>query len=62
MRWPTGRNWVIGKMVGLTVLGALGGYHYYVFVGCSSGTCPLTSSPISTTGLGAVMGLTIGWP
>lgn len=37
-------------------IGALGGYLYYHFVGCSSGTCPITSKPINSTLYGAMMG------
>ncbi len=38
------------------VIGALGGYLYYYFVGCASGTCAITSSPVNSTLYGAVMG------
>jgi hypothetical protein len=38
------------------LLGALGGYFYYVFVGCASGTCAITSSPTISTLYGAFMG------
>jgi uncharacterized membrane protein YdjX (TVP38/TMEM64 family) len=27
------------------VLGTIGGFAYYYFIGCSSGSCPLTSNP-----------------
>ena len=37
-------------------LGALAGYLYYAFVGCQSGTCAITSSPINSTLYGALMG------
>ena len=37
-------------------LGALGGYLYYKFVGCASGTCAITSNPINSTLYGAMMG------
>jgi hypothetical protein len=30
-------------------LGAAGGYAYWYFVGCSSGTCAITSSPLNST-------------
>ncbi len=62
MRWPEGRWWTVGRVAGLAAMGALGGYLYYAFVGCSSGGCPLTSSPVTTTGFGALMGLSLGWP
>ncbi|HVT86203.1 MAG TPA: DUF6132 family protein [Chitinophagaceae bacterium] len=42
-------------LIGLAV-GALGGYLYYQYVGCVSGTCPITSRPLNSTLYGAVMG------
>ncbi len=44
------------KRIGPIVLGAMGGYAYYYFIGCVSGTCPITSNPWSSTSYGAVMG------
>ncbi|HLP22207.1 MAG TPA: DUF6132 family protein [Chitinophagales bacterium] len=38
------------------VVGAIGGYLYYYFVGCASGTCAITSNPVNSTLYGAVMG------
>jgi Family of unknown function (DUF6132) len=38
------------------VLGAAAGYLYYHFVGCASGSCAITSSPVNSTLYGAVMG------
>jgi hypothetical protein len=38
------------------VIGAIGGYLYYYYVGCASGTCPITSKPLNSTLYGAVMG------
>ncbi len=35
--------------------GALG-YAYYRFIGCASGTCPISSNPYISTIYGAVMG------
>ncbi|MEX0595619.1 MAG: DUF6132 family protein [Candidatus Paceibacterota bacterium] len=37
-------------------IGALAGYVYYVQVGCLSGSCAITSSPINSTLYGALMG------
>lgn len=37
-------------------LGATGGYLYYYFIGCASGTCAITSSPINSTLYGTAMG------
>jgi phage shock protein E len=38
------------------ILGAIGGYLYYHFVGCVSGTCAITSKPLNSTLYGALMG------
>jgi hypothetical protein len=38
------------------VLGAAGGLAYQRFIGCRTGTCPITSSPYVSTIYGAVMG------
>lgn len=47
------KHWL--KIVGILV-GALGGYIYYVKVGCMSGTCPITSNPTNSMLYGALMG------
>ena len=38
------------------ILGAIGGYLYLHYIGCVSGTCPITSSPIMSTIWGALLG------
>ncbi len=38
------------------VLGAIGGYAYYYYIGCTAGTCPITSKPLNSTLYGALMG------
>ena len=38
------------------VAGAVGGYFYWLKIGCSTGSCPITSSPLASTIWGAVMG------
>ena len=42
-------------IIGILV-GAIGGYAYYHFVGCASGTCAITSKPLNITLYGAMMG------
>lgn len=42
-------------LVGIAI-GALGGWIYWRFVGCSSGSCPITSSPINSSIWGAATG------
>jgi hypothetical protein len=38
------------------LIGGVVGFGYYKLVGCSSGTCPLTSNPWTSTLYGMVMG------
>ncbi|MDD4777753.1 MAG: DUF6132 family protein [Fermentimonas sp.] len=47
------KHWL--KIAGLAT-GALGGYLYYFYVGCVSGTCPITSNPYRMMIYGAVIG------
>ncbi|MCB0804656.1 MAG: hypothetical protein KDC05_02605 [Bacteroidales bacterium] len=42
-------------VIGL-VVGAIGGYIYYLKVGCVSGTCAITSNPWMSTAWGAAFG------
>jgi hypothetical protein len=37
----------------------VGGYLYYYFIGCNSGTCPITSNPYISIVYGALMGYLI---
>ena len=51
------KKWMIWSL-GMT-LGALGGYLYWYYVGCVSGTCAITSSPVNSTLYGGLMGVLI---
>jgi hypothetical protein len=46
------------ELIGIT-LGALAGFLYWKFVGCSSGTCMITSKPINSTLYGGLMGFLV---
>lgn len=37
------------------VAGGLAGYAYYYYIGCASGTCPITSNPYISVVYGMVM-------
>lgn len=48
-------------MLLLAVAGAIGGFLWYRFVGCVTGTCAISSNPLLSTGYGGVMGLLLGY-
>jgi len=52
------RKKMIRIIIGV-VIGAILGFGYYRLVGCSSGTCPITSNPWISTLYGAVMGAVV---
>ena len=39
--------------------GAVAGFFYWKFIGCSSGTCAITSKPLNSTLYGALMGFLV---
>jgi len=49
---------MIKIIIGVAIGGVLG-FLYYKFIGCSSGTCPITSKPLNSVIYGAVMGLLV---
>lgn len=38
------------------LIGAAAGYSYWYFVGCNSGSCAITSSPVNSSIYGGLMG------
>jgi hypothetical protein len=48
------------KPVLFAFAGAFLGFGYYYFIGCQSGTCPITSNPYISTAYGTVFGLLLG--
>ncbi|MBC9811065.1 hypothetical protein H9Y05_01120 [Crocinitomicaceae bacterium CZZ-1] len=42
-------------LIGIAI-GVVAGYAYWKFVGCNSGTCPITSNPLNSILYGAVTG------
>jgi hypothetical protein len=45
-------KWIIG-----IVAGAALGFSYWYFIGCNTGTCLITSSPVNSTIYGSFMGV-----
>jgi hypothetical protein len=52
------KNWIQKNKLTLigVVVGAIGGYLYWQQIGCSTGTCPITSKWLNSTAYGALMG------
>jgi hypothetical protein len=48
-------NMIARLIIGI-VIGGLIGYGIYRFIGCASGTCPLTSNPWVSTIYGMIVG------
>lgn len=52
MKWfQTYKLLIVGVL-----LGAVGGYAYYYFIGCESGGCAITSKPLNSVLYGSLMG------
>ncbi len=49
----------IPSIIGL-IIGGIGGYIYYLTIGCSSGSCPITSNPWLSVLWGLILGYLIG--
>ena len=43
------------QLIGI-VVGAVAGYLYYFFIGCSNGTCIISSNPLVSVPYGALLG------
>lgn len=43
------------------VIGIAVGYAYYYYIGCMTGSCPLSSNPYIMMGYGLSAGLLLGW-
>ena len=42
-------------------LGGIGGFAYYYFIGCQTGTCAITRNPYISTSYGMLVGLIISF-
>jgi len=58
-RSPRQERWL--RLALFAAGGALVGFGYYYFVGCRSGTCPLTSDPYISSAYGSLVGLLLAW-
>jgi len=49
------------KLLGGIIIGAVLGFAYYYYVGCSTGHCPITANPYASTIYGAIIGAAMSW-
>ncbi len=52
---------IVSKLAVFMFIGAVLGYGYYYFIGCRTGSCPITSNPVITTLYGALFGFVAGF-
>ena len=50
------RGKMLIKKIFPVIIGAAIGFAYYHFIGCRTGTCPITSNPYISTFYGAAVG------
>ena len=56
------KKWIKKNKFALIILipGAIGGYMYWYFIGCTTGTCPITSNPYGSIFYGVILGFLMG--
>lgn len=56
------KKWVSTKktLIAGVIIGSLLGFLHWYFVGCSSGSCMITSKPLNSTLYGALVGGVLG--
>lgn len=51
----------IPRLFLFTLGGIIAGFAYYYFIGCRSGSCPITSSPYISSIYGGIIGFVFGY-
>jgi Family of unknown function (DUF6132) len=49
------------KLTVFAVIGAIGGFAYYYYIGCYNGQCLISSNPYISSGYGMAAGLLLAW-
>lgn len=50
------------KLILFSIIGFIGGYAYYYFIGCYNGNCPITSKWYTSSLYGMLIGAIAGFP
>jgi hypothetical protein len=50
------KTWAFWKPLFFITIGGLGGFLYYYYIGCASGTCAITSNPYASIAFGGFFG------
>ena len=53
---PLFKSWRFWRPFIAIVTGGFGGFLYYYFIGCNSGSCPITSNPYMSVIWGGILG------
>jgi uncharacterized membrane protein HdeD (DUF308 family) len=53
------KSWYFWKPLLSVIIGGLGGFLFFYFVGCKSGSCAITSNPLSSILMGSFLGFFI---
>jgi len=51
------KSWRFWRPFLAVLIGSMGGFLYYHFIGCNSGSCGITSDPYKSTIWGGLLGL-----
>ncbi len=60
--WSEIKSSVLLRLVIGAVIGGIGGYLYYYFIGCKTNSCPITSNPYYTVLWGVLLGVILFFP
>ena len=53
-------RWI--KRTIIILVGGMGGFAYYYYIGCLNGSCPISSNPYVSTAYGALLAAILSMP